>query len=179
MVKHFVELPISKKPTDVDLKKLKEYFKDMPISEILTGLIQTKKRQEIYFPSDVTYKVVDMISLGDIGDLDPTDPDYYNKVADAASSIIVTVEAEGPASVKVGAGAASAAEEKIRMTEYENSKTRSVLNGLVSIHQTLFKTKPQNLTESDKKIQEARDHALAIGVTQEEIDVIEKNYPAK
>ena len=144
------------------------------LAESLTGLIQTKKGQEIYFPSDVTYKVGDMISLGDIGDLDPTDPDYYNKVADAASSIIVTVEAEGPASVKVGAGAASAAEEKIRMTEYENPKTRSVLNGLVSTHQTLFKTKPQNLTESDKKIQEARDHALAIGVTQEEIDEIDK-----
>lgn len=44
MVKHFVELPISKKPTDVDLKKLKEYFKDMPISEILTGLKFAKNR---------------------------------------------------------------------------------------------------------------------------------------
>lgn len=44
MVKHFVELPISKKPTDVDLKKLKEYFKDMPISEILAGLKFAKNR---------------------------------------------------------------------------------------------------------------------------------------
>jgi len=44
MVKHFVELPISKKPTDMDLKKLKEYFKDMPISEILTGLKFAKNR---------------------------------------------------------------------------------------------------------------------------------------
>ncbi|PBO84428.1 MAG: hypothetical protein COA77_06235 [Thaumarchaeota archaeon] len=44
MVKHFVELSISKKPTDVDLKKLKEYFKDMPISEILTGLKFAKNR---------------------------------------------------------------------------------------------------------------------------------------
>ena len=44
MVKHTVELPISKKPTDTDLKKLKEYFKDMPISEILTGLKFAKNR---------------------------------------------------------------------------------------------------------------------------------------
>ncbi len=44
MVKHTVELPISKKPTDADLKKLKEYFKDMPISEILTGLKFAKNR---------------------------------------------------------------------------------------------------------------------------------------
>jgi len=44
MVKHVVELPISKKPTDTDLKKLKEYFKDMPVSEILTGLKFAKNR---------------------------------------------------------------------------------------------------------------------------------------
>jgi hypothetical protein len=44
MVKHVVELPISKKPTDADLKKLKEYFKDMPVSEILTGLKFAKNR---------------------------------------------------------------------------------------------------------------------------------------
>ncbi len=44
MVKYTVELPISKKPTDTDLKKLKEYFKDMPISEILTGLKFAKNR---------------------------------------------------------------------------------------------------------------------------------------
>ena len=44
MVKHIVELPISKKPTDTDLKKLKEYFKEMPVSEILTGLKFAKNR---------------------------------------------------------------------------------------------------------------------------------------
>jgi hypothetical protein len=44
MVKHIVELPISKKPTDADLKKLKEYFKEMPVSEILTGLKFAKNR---------------------------------------------------------------------------------------------------------------------------------------
>ena len=44
MVKHVVELPISKKPSDADLKKLKEYFKDMPVSEILTGLKFAKNR---------------------------------------------------------------------------------------------------------------------------------------
>ena len=38
MAKFSVELPISKKPTDLELKKLKEYFKEMPVSEILTGL---------------------------------------------------------------------------------------------------------------------------------------------
>ncbi len=38
MVKPTIELPISKKPTDMELKKLKEYFKEMPIVEILSGL---------------------------------------------------------------------------------------------------------------------------------------------
>ena len=38
MVKPIVELPISKKPTHAEQKKLKEYFKDMPVEEILTGL---------------------------------------------------------------------------------------------------------------------------------------------
>ena len=44
MQKPQIELPISKKPTDIELKKLKEYFKDMPIDEILTGLKFAKNR---------------------------------------------------------------------------------------------------------------------------------------
>ncbi|MFB5647488.1 MAG: hypothetical protein ACE5RO_05045, partial [Candidatus Nitrosomaritimum yanchengensis] len=38
MQKPTIELPVSKLPTDADLKKLQEYFKEMPIDEILTGL---------------------------------------------------------------------------------------------------------------------------------------------
>ncbi|MCV0400599.1 MAG: hypothetical protein K5777_01255 [Nitrosopumilus sp.] len=44
MVKDTIELPISKKPSDVELKKLKDYFKEMPIEEILTGLKFAKNR---------------------------------------------------------------------------------------------------------------------------------------
>ncbi len=44
MIKPTVELPISKKPTDVELKKLKEYFKVMPVDEILSGLKFAKNR---------------------------------------------------------------------------------------------------------------------------------------
>ncbi len=44
MEKPKIELPISQKPTDVELKKLREYFKDMPIGEILTGLKFAKNR---------------------------------------------------------------------------------------------------------------------------------------
>ena len=44
MVKPTVELPISKKPTDMELKKLKEYFKEMPVVEILSGLKFAKNR---------------------------------------------------------------------------------------------------------------------------------------
>ncbi len=44
MVKPIIELSISKKPTDVELKKLKEYFKEMPIEEILSGLKFAKNR---------------------------------------------------------------------------------------------------------------------------------------
>ena len=44
MVKPTVELPISKKPTDAQLKELQEYFEEMPVSEILTGLKFAKNR---------------------------------------------------------------------------------------------------------------------------------------
>ena len=44
MLKPRIELPISQKPTDVELKKLKEYFKEMPIVEILSGLKFAKNR---------------------------------------------------------------------------------------------------------------------------------------
>jgi 2-oxoglutarate dehydrogenase complex dehydrogenase (E1) component-like enzyme len=44
MIQPTVELPISKKPTDTELKKLKEYFKEMPVPEILSGLKFAKNR---------------------------------------------------------------------------------------------------------------------------------------
>jgi hypothetical protein len=44
MVKPIIELPISKKPTDMELKKLIEYFKEMPVEEILSGLKFAKNR---------------------------------------------------------------------------------------------------------------------------------------
>ncbi len=44
MVKPIIELPISKKPTDMELKKLKEYFNEMPVEEILSGLKFAKNR---------------------------------------------------------------------------------------------------------------------------------------
>ena len=44
MAKPIIELPISKKPTDMELKKLKEYFKEMPVKEILSGLKFARNR---------------------------------------------------------------------------------------------------------------------------------------
>ena len=44
MLKPRIELPVSQKPTDVELKKLREYLKEMPIVEILTGLKFEKNR---------------------------------------------------------------------------------------------------------------------------------------
>ncbi len=44
MVKSKIELPISQMPTDAELKKLKDYFKDMPVTEILSGLKFAKNR---------------------------------------------------------------------------------------------------------------------------------------
>lgn len=44
MVNTTIELPISKIPTDIELKKLKEYFKEMPVNEILSGLKFAKNR---------------------------------------------------------------------------------------------------------------------------------------
>ena len=44
MKKPLIELPISQKPTNAELKKLEEYFKEMPIEEILTGLKFAKNR---------------------------------------------------------------------------------------------------------------------------------------
>jgi len=44
MAKPIIELPISKKPTEMELKKIKEYFKEMPVEEILSGLKFAKNR---------------------------------------------------------------------------------------------------------------------------------------
>jgi len=39
-----IELPLRKMPTDVQLKKLKEYLREMPIEEVLSGLKFAKNR---------------------------------------------------------------------------------------------------------------------------------------
>ena len=44
MVKSVIELSILKKPTDEELLKLQNYFNEMPVSEILTGLKFAKSR---------------------------------------------------------------------------------------------------------------------------------------
>lgn len=44
MQKPVIELPISQQPTEVELKKLREYFKEMPINDILSGLKFAKNR---------------------------------------------------------------------------------------------------------------------------------------
>jgi len=44
MKKSLIELSIVEKPTNAELKKLKEYFKEMPMEEILTGLKFARNR---------------------------------------------------------------------------------------------------------------------------------------
>lgn len=44
MQKPMIELQISQYPTEVELKKLREYFKEMPIEDILSGLKFAKNR---------------------------------------------------------------------------------------------------------------------------------------
>jgi len=44
MITPFIELQISSKPTDLELKKIKNYFKEMPVSEIISGLKFAKSR---------------------------------------------------------------------------------------------------------------------------------------
>lgn len=44
MEKPTIKLPISGTPSDVQLKKLREYFRDMPVDEILSGLKFAKNR---------------------------------------------------------------------------------------------------------------------------------------
>lgn len=44
MERPVVELPVSKKPSDPDLRRLREYFREMPLEEILAGLKFAKNR---------------------------------------------------------------------------------------------------------------------------------------
>jgi len=44
MQKPVIELQTSEEPTEVELKKIREYFKEMPISDILSGLKFAKNR---------------------------------------------------------------------------------------------------------------------------------------
>ncbi len=44
MHNHKIELSLRKMPTDIQLKKLKEYLRGMPIEEVLSGLKFAKNR---------------------------------------------------------------------------------------------------------------------------------------
>ena len=44
MRKSIIKIQVSKIPSDLQLRKLNEYFKEMPIDEILTGLKFAKSR---------------------------------------------------------------------------------------------------------------------------------------
>ena len=44
MQKTIIELAISKNPSDLQIKKLREYFKEMPVEEILSGLKFARNR---------------------------------------------------------------------------------------------------------------------------------------
>lgn len=44
MQKPVIELQTSEEPTEVELKKIREYFKEMPITDILSGLKFAKNR---------------------------------------------------------------------------------------------------------------------------------------
>jgi len=41
---HNIELSLTKMPTDIQLKKLKEYLREMPVEEVLSGLKFAKNR---------------------------------------------------------------------------------------------------------------------------------------
>ncbi|EGP93659.1 hypothetical protein [Nitrosarchaeum koreense] len=44
MQKPVIELQTSEEPTEIELKKIREYFKEMPINDILSGLKFAKNR---------------------------------------------------------------------------------------------------------------------------------------
>ena len=44
VAKPTIELPVSRRPSDEELKKLREYFAEMPVDEILAGLKFAKSR---------------------------------------------------------------------------------------------------------------------------------------
>ena len=44
MQKSVIELQMSQQPTEIELKKLREYFKEMPLDDILSGLKFAKNR---------------------------------------------------------------------------------------------------------------------------------------
>ncbi len=44
MQKPVIELQTSEEPTELELKKIREYFKEMPINDILSGLKFAKNR---------------------------------------------------------------------------------------------------------------------------------------
>ena len=44
MQKSVIELQMSQQPTEIELKKLREYFKEMPLNDILSGLKFAKNR---------------------------------------------------------------------------------------------------------------------------------------
>jgi len=131
-----------------------------------------KKGIKTVLPAGETFPVSDIITMGgdiDLNDLDPSDPEYADKIAMQGLPFVVNLESSGGVSVKKDGGAASAAKNKIDESVFKNEKTNEKLHALTDNHNSFLGTKkepttPETIEKGQKLMNDTQKWAQDSGI---------------
>jgi|SaaInlStandDraft_1057018.scaffolds.fasta_scaffold10920_5 hypothetical protein len=131
-----------------------------------------KKGIKTVLPAGETFPVSDIITMGgdiDLNDLDPSDPEYADKIAMQGLPFVVNLESSGGVSVKKDGGAASAAKNKIDESVFKNEKTNEKLHILTDNHNSFLGTKkepttPETIEKGQKLMNDTQKWAQDSGI---------------
>jgi len=135
-----------------------------------------KKGIKTVLPAGETFPVSDIITMGgdiDLNDLDPSDPEYADKIAMQGLPFVVNLESSGGVSVKKDGGAASAAKNKIDESVFKNKETNEKLHALTDNHNSFLGTKkepttPETIEKGQKLMNDTQKWAQDSGILPED-----------
>ena len=135
-----------------------------------------KKGIKTVLPAGETFPVSDIITMGgdiNLNDLDPSDPEYAEKIAMQGLPFVVNLESSGGVSVKKDGGAASAAKNKIDESVFKNKETNEKLHALTDNHNSFLgttkePTTPETIENGQKVMNETQKWAQDSGILPED-----------
>jgi len=143
------------------------------VAEALVLCAMNKKGIPTVAPAGETFKVADLIQLAE-EDLDPTDPEYLQKLA-AGGPVVVFMTTAGGLSVKKDGGAASGFEAKLGMTTFKLPETKNMLTAILDHHNHGIATTKKGEELSPTRIATAKKKLDEVEKWARENDLVDDN----